>query len=54
MRHKHSLIWSMARKTPKCGKWEMHNLGPGVWQYEVKIMENEKNTLQDVKYGEKH
>ena len=53
MRNKHSLIWSMARNTPKCGKCEMHSLGPGVWRYEVKIMENEKYTLQDLNYEKK-
>ena len=30
----------------------MHTVGPGIWR-EMTILENEKHTLQDVKYGGK-
>ena len=33
-------------------KIEMHKVGPGIWRGKLKITENEKNTLQEVKYGE--
>ena len=29
-------------KTEICGKWQMHIVGPGMWQETQKIMENEK------------
>ena len=28
----HGRTWKMARNTQKHGKWEMHMVGPGVWQ----------------------
>ena len=32
----------------------MNTLGPGIWQENMKITENVKYTLQDVKYGEEN
>ena len=32
----------------------MHTVEPGIWRGKLKITENEKFTLQDVKYGEMH
>ena len=31
----------------------MNTLGPGIWQEILKILENEKCTLQKLEYGEK-
>ena len=32
MRHKHCIIWNMARNAEKFGKWEMLTVGPGIWR----------------------
>ena len=53
MRHKHCLTWNMEKNTQKCGKREMHAVGPGKWQETVKNVKNEKCTPQDLDYGEK-
>ena len=53
MRHKHCMTWNMMRKTEKREKREMHTVGPGIWRENLKITENEKYTLQDVKYASK-
>ena len=42
------------KKPEKRGKWEMHTVGPGIWREKLKKVENEKYTLYDLDYGEKH
>ena len=32
----------------------MHTVGPGIWRENLNITENEKYTLQDMKYGEEN
>jgi hypothetical protein len=32
----------------------MHRVGPGIWQEILKNVDNEKCTLYDLEYGEKH
>jgi len=39
-------IW---QDTWKCRKWGIHPLGREIWQGKLKIMENEKHTLEDLK-----
>ena len=53
MRHKHCMTWNIARNTEKGGK--MRNILGRTWNMArvLKIMENEKHTLYDVKYGKK-
>ena len=43
----------MVRNAQKRGKREMHTVGPGIWRETLKIMENEKCTLQNLEYGRK-
>ena len=31
----------------------MHTVGPEIWQENLKTLENEKRTLQEMEYGEK-
>ena len=42
----------MARKTEKVGNLEMSTEGHGIWQKKLKIMENEKHPLDDLKNEE--
>ena len=42
----------MARKTEKVGNLEMSTEGHGIWQKKLKIMENEKHPLDDLKNDE--
>ena len=53
LRHKHCMTWNIARNTEKGGK--MRNILGRTWNMArvLKIMENEKHTLYDVKYGKK-
>jgi hypothetical protein len=34
----------MARNTEKLGKWEMHTVGPGIWQKKTKKTKKNKQT----------
>ena len=43
----------MVRNAQKRRKREMHTVGPGIWRETLKIMENEKCTLQNLEYGRK-
>ena len=38
MKNTHGRTFKMARNTQKRGKWEMHRVGPGVWQENWKTL----------------
>ena len=48
------MTWNMVRKTEKLGKCEKLNVRPRIWRETMKNVENEKWTLYDMEYGEKH
>ena len=42
------------KNTDKRGKSETHMVGPGIWLETMKNMQNEKHTLYNLEYVEKH
>ena len=42
------------KKHSKREEWEIQIVGLGIWQEKWKNMENEKHTLSDMEYVEKH
>ena len=52
MSNAHCRTWNMARKLNKLENLEMSTVGHGIWQKKLKIMENEKHPLDDLKNDE--
>ena len=50
----HTVGLEYGEKTENHGKRETHKVGPPTWLETLRNVENEKCTLQDQGYGEKH
>ena len=47
-------VLDYGEKTDNHGKCEIHTLGSEIWRETVKNVKNEKCSLYDLEYGEKH